>query len=160
MPNNKNIFEHPYYSEEELVKRLKTKELVIVNQPELIHYFKTFNYHNVINKYKTCFLANIHYWRYLRNANSQMIIDLFNFNRKLSLLITPDLETIELQLATGIANVLMKRIGLFHAGRTIFGCLTAIVILITIKLLMVIQLQLFLVWKKHQHFWVKLTLVF
>lgn len=54
-----------------------------------------------------------------------MIIDLFNFNRKLSLLIAPDLETIELQLATGIANVLMKRIGLFHAGRTIFGCLTA-----------------------------------
>lgn len=61
MPNNKNIFEHPYYSEEELVKRLKTKGLVIVNQPELIHYFQTFNYHNVINKYKTCFLANIHY---------------------------------------------------------------------------------------------------
>ena len=120
MNDTNNIHEHPFYTYKQLVDKLKSKGLIITNESQIISYFKAFNYQNVINGYNKEFLASPHYWNYLTNANSQMILDLFDFNRLLSVAITNDLHSIEMQLSSGISNGLMKRISILHPGRTCF----------------------------------------
>ena len=67
MPNNENIHEHPYYINEELVAKLKKEGLIMINKSQFIYYLGTFNYHNIVNKYKACFLIRNQYRHFLRN---------------------------------------------------------------------------------------------
>ena len=122
--NNKEIVEHRFYTFEELVEKLKREGLKINDQSKLIWYLKSFNYQNVINWYNKPFLINDSYKQYLSCANSQMIINFFNFNRSISTLLIGDLHSIEMQLSSSITYEIMKIINQFHPGHTIFGVLT------------------------------------
>ena len=53
-----------------------------------------------------------------------MLVDFFNFNTSLSMLIATNLRKIESTLSTSIVKVLMEKIDLLHDGRTIFACLS------------------------------------
>ena len=124
MNDTNDIREHPFYTFDELIEKLEKKNLIIIDKPNLICYFKSFNYQRVINEYNKPFLINRIDRKYLPNANSQMIIDFFNFDRFLSVLITNDLHSIEMKLSSGIMIELMKRIKLFNSDHTTFACLS------------------------------------
>ena len=105
------IFEYEWYKWyswisflhfDELIEKLEKKNLIIIDRPNLIYYFKPFNYQRVINEYNKPFLINLIDRKYLQNANSQMIIDFFNFDRFLSVLITSDLHSIGMKLSSSI----------------------------------------------------------
>ena len=122
---NKLIKKHQFFTYSELINKLKSKGLKIVNEPKLINYFVKFNYQNVINGYKKPFLTEYIYKEYLPTANSQMIIDFFNFNRTISKMIINDLHAIEMQLSSCIAYKLMEIINKLHPGKTSIDVLSS-----------------------------------
>lgn len=121
---HKKIVEHPFYNNEELISKLINKGLKINDKSKLLWYLQSFNYQNVINGYKKPFLINDYYKEYLHSANSQMIIDFFNFNQTISNLLIGDLHAIEMKFSTAISIELMKIIRLSHPTRTVFNALS------------------------------------
>ena len=120
----KKIVEHRFFTDNELINKLRNEGLKITNELDLISYFESYNYQNVVNRYRKPFLINDYYKEYLPNANSQMIIDLFNFNRSMSRVIIDDLHSIEMRLSTAISLELMQIISKLHPGRTAFSALS------------------------------------
>lgn len=124
--SSKNIIEHPFYTYGELINRLKKNGLLIVDESKLLKYLKSFNYENVINGYKSPFLTNDKFNTYVLHSNSQMILDLFDFDRVISAILISDLHAIEMKLSSAIAYELMKIINELHPNRTAFSSLTTI----------------------------------
>ena len=124
--SSKNIIEHPFYTYDELINRLKKNGLLIVDESKLLKYLKSFNYENVINGYKSPFLTNDKFNTYVLHSNSQMILDLFDFDRAISAILISDLHAIEMKLSSAIAYELMKIINELHPNRTAFSSLTTI----------------------------------
>ena len=122
--NKKSPIEHQFFTLEELIAKLKEKGLKIIDDSKLLWYLKSYNYQNVINEYRKPFLTNHQRYQYLENANSQMIIDLFNFNRSISNILIGDLHSIEMQLSSAIALELTEIIDKLHPKRTSFCALT------------------------------------
>ena len=56
MSDTNDIREHPFYTFDELIEKLEKKNLIIIDKPNLIYYFKSFNYQRVINEYNKPFL--------------------------------------------------------------------------------------------------------
>ena len=124
--SSKNIIEHPFYTYDELINRLKKNGLLIVDESKLLKYLKSFNYENVINGYKSPFLTNDKFNTYVLHSNSQMILDLFDFDRAISAILISDLHAIEMKLSSAIAYELMKIINELHPNRTAFSSLSTI----------------------------------
>ena len=118
--SKKGIPENPFLSFDELIIKLKNKGLIIKQDTKLKWYFVSYNYQNIINSYNKPFLVNDSYKHYIKNANSQMIIDFFNFNRTISGFLINDLHTIEMQLSSAISYELMTIIGKYHKQRSSF----------------------------------------
>ena len=121
---HKKIVEHPFYTDEELISKLISKGLKINDKSKLLRYLQSFNYQNVINGYKKPFLINDYYKQYLPTVTSQMIIDLFNFNRIISNLLIGDLHAIEMKFSTAVSLELMKIIRQSYFTRTAFIALS------------------------------------
>ena len=124
--NSKTIIKHHFFTYKELVNKLKQKGLKIVDESKLVHYIELYNYQNIVNGYKKPFLRNEDYKEYLPNANSQMIINFFNFNRTISEILVGDLHSIEMWLSSSIAYKLMEIVNQLHPGEITISALTNI----------------------------------
>ena len=122
---NKIVPKHRFFTFLELVEKLKNKGLKIVNESKLIRYLEFYNYQNIINGYKKPFLADYFYNKYLPNANSQMIINFFNFNRTISEILIGDIHSIEMRLSSCIAYKLMEIVNQLCPGEITINALSS-----------------------------------
>lgn len=122
--NNKNLSDYKFFTFDQLIAKIQQEGLLITNKSKLRWYLKAYNYQNVINEYNQPFLLNHQHHVYLKNANSQMILDLFNFNRCLSTLLIGDLHSIEMELSSSIAYELMQIINKLHPNQASLSALS------------------------------------
>lgn len=120
----KTVVKHRFFTYKELVAKLKNKGLAIINEFKLTHCLELYNYQNIINGYKKPFLTEYFYKKYLPNANSQMIIDLFHFNREISKILISDLQSIEMWLSSLISYKLMEIVNQLHPGEITISALS------------------------------------
>lgn len=117
--------EKPFKTFEEQVELLKSRKLKIINEKETISWLKSFNYQNIINGFNDPFFVNHKRDNdYLDTANSQMIYDLFKFNRDISLCLISDLHLIEMRLSTAISYKILEFINDRYLGKSSFSNLS------------------------------------
>lgn len=105
--NNKN-----FKSIDEQIELLKSKKLNINNEDRLKWYLKSFNYQNFVNGYNDFFmeLNNRKTNRYKIEANSEGLIELFNFDRTISKHILSTIQNIERKISTAIAYTIAQEL--------------------------------------------------
>ncbi|MGL4343183.1 MAG: Abi family protein [Metamycoplasmataceae bacterium] len=95
---------------EEQIDLLKERGLKIINEEKFKWYIRNYNYQNLINGYNDFFMINnnrkTNYYK--KNIDSEMIINLFNFDRQLVSIILSDLLNIERKFSTMLAYEIMN----------------------------------------------------
>ena len=88
----------------DLITKLKNQGLIVWEEQKLLWYIKSYNYQNIIQNFRKPFYKINNYFKW---SNSQMIIDLFNFNRNISTIIINDLHDVEMKLSSAISYEIM-----------------------------------------------------
>lgn len=106
MSKNDNLNEKHFLSVEEQIKLLENRGLSITNLSSLQWYLTKYNYQSFINGYNDFFLVDgARKWNiYKKNANSDDLIKLFNFDRNISKFILGDIQNIERFLQNAIVQ--------------------------------------------------------
>ena len=89
---------------DDLITKLKNQGLIVWEEQKLLWYIKSYNYQNIIQNFRKPFYKINNYFKW---SNSQMIIDLFNFNRNISTIIINDLHDVEMKLSSAISYEIM-----------------------------------------------------
>lgn len=109
-----NLNEKHFLNVDEQIKLLEGRGLLIANLSSLQWYLTKYNYQSFINGYNDFFLVDgARKWNiYKKNANSDDLIKLFNFDRNISKFILGDIQNIERFLQNAIVqafhNTLIK----------------------------------------------------
>ncbi len=106
MSKNDNLNEKHFLSVEKQIKLLENRGLSITNLSSLQWYLTKYNYQSFINGYNDFFLVDgARKWNiYKKNANSDDLIKLFNFDRNISKFILGDIQNIERFLQNAIVQ--------------------------------------------------------
>lgn len=91
---------------DEQIKLLESRNLTISNKAKLKNYLMKYNYENIINNYNKFFFYNEQSKRYKNGVTSCGIINLFNYDRKISMLVLNEILDIEREVATAIVYLL------------------------------------------------------
>ena len=103
-----------YLTQDKLLEKLKSDNLIIDNDSYAIRYFNEVGYYKLINGYKHCFkmyVDGVEQSEYLSNTTFEHIINLYTFDFKLRNLIFSNICIIENMLKAQISEVFSQRYG-------------------------------------------------
>ena len=91
---------------EELLHRLRSKNLIIDNQEQALHCLKTIGYHRLSSYFDPFKTYHLSEWKFKPSASFNAIWQLYNFDRELRLLVTDALERIEVTFRAVISDTM------------------------------------------------------
>ncbi len=94
------------------ISRLKSRGLTIEDEPNALHYLTHINYYR-LSAYMYPFLEDKEHHIFKKGVTFQNILNVYNFDRELRLLILDAIERIEISLRTNIIYVLSHKHGPF-----------------------------------------------
>ena len=101
------------------ISRLKSRGLTIEDEPNALHYLTHINYYR-LSAYMYPFLEDKEHHIFKKGVIFQNILNVYNFDRELRLLILDAIERIEISLRTNIIYVLSHKHGPFWVSNNGF----------------------------------------